>query len=380
MAVKSVIEAIREAIREEMDRDSKVFVMGEDVGIRGGVFLATQGLAEEFGDQRIIDAPLAEASIMGIALGAAFQGMRPIPEVQFSDFVWPSINQLIGEAARTCYGTNGAVQVPMVIRMPYGGGIRGGLFHSQNVETHFFHTPGLKVVAPCTPYDAKGLLKSAIRDNNPVVFLEHKKTYRLVRGEVPDEEYTLPIGKADVKRGGSNITLVSYGLTLHYCLEAAEELAGGGVDVEVIDLRTLTPLDTETILESVKKTGKLAIVHEDNITGGVGAEIAALAAGQAFEYLDGPVTRICGPDVPTMPELGIDMPGGVFGAVRYVALPAGVPEDRRAYLAAAFKQVLEDPTTQAEFKEVGVTVSYMGPDDTKAMYDEAPADDPECDC
>ena len=238
---------------------------------------------------------------MGIALGAAFRGMRPIPEVQFSDFVWPSVNQLIGEAARTCYGTNGAVQVPMVIRMPYGGGIRGGLFHSQNVETHFFHTPGLKVVAPSTPYDAKGLLKSAIRDNNPVVFLEHKKTYRLVRGEVPEGEYTLPIGKADVKRAGSNVTVVSYGLTLHYCLEAAEELAGEGIDVEVVDLRTLTPLDTETILESVKKTGKLAVVHEDNITGGVGAEIAALAAGQAFEYLDGPVVRICGPDVPTMP-------------------------------------------------------------------------------
>ena len=294
MTVKSVVEAVREAIFEEMTRDPKVFVMGEDVGIRGGVFLATQGLAEEFGNERIIDAPLAEASIMGIALGAAFSGMRPIPEIQFSDFVWPSINQLIGEAARTCYGTNGAVPVPMVIRMPYGGGIRGGLFHSQNVETHFFHTPGLKVVAPCTPYDAKGLLKSAIRDNNPVVFLEHKKTYRLVRGEVPDEE-------ADIKRVGSHVTVVSYGLTLHYCLEAAEELAGEGVDVEVVDLRTLSPLDTETILESVTKTGKLAIVHEDNITGGVGAEIAALAAGQAFEYLDGPVTRICGPDVPTMP-------------------------------------------------------------------------------
>ena len=301
MTVKSVIEAVREAIAEEMERDTKVFVIGEDVGIRGGVFLATQGLAERFGNDRIIDAPLAEASIMGIALGAAFRGMRPIPEVQFSDFVWPSINQLIGEAARTCYGTNGAVQVPMVIRMPYGGGIRGGLFHSQNVETHFFHTPGLKVVAPSTPYDAKGLLKSAIRDNNPVVFLEHKKTYRLVRGEVPDEEYTLPIGKADVKRIGSNITLVSYGLTLHYCLEAAEVMAAEGVDIEVVDLRTLTPLDTETILDSVKKTGKLAIVHEDNITGGVGAEIAALVAERAFEYLDGPIARICGPDVPTMP-------------------------------------------------------------------------------
>ncbi len=301
MTVKSVIEAVREAITEEMRRDTKVFVIGEDVGVRGGVFLATQGLMEEFGSERIIDAPLAEASIMGIALGAAFRGMRPIPEVQFSDFVWPSVNQLIGEAARTCYGTNGAVQVPMVIRMPYGGGIRGGLFHSQNVETHFFHTPGLKVVAPSTPYDAKGLLKSAIRDNNPVVFLEHKKTYRLVRGEVPEEDYTLPIGKADVKRKGGNITLVSYGLTLHYCLEAAETMAAEGVDVEVVDLRTLTPLDTDTVLNSVKKTGKLAIVHEDNITGGVGAEIAAIVADQAFEYLDGPIVRVCGPDVPTMP-------------------------------------------------------------------------------
>ena len=301
MTVKSVIEAVREAITEEMRRDTKVFVIGEDVGVRGGVFLATQGLMEEFGSERIIDAPLAEASIMGIALGAAFRGMRPIPEVQFSDFVWPSVNQLIGEAARTCYGTNGAVQGPMVIRMPYGGGIRGGLCHSQNVETHFFHTPGLKVVAPSTPYDAKGLLKSAIRDNNPVVFLEHKKTYRLVRGEVPEEDYTLPIGKADVKRKGANITLVSYGLTLHYCLEAAETMAAEGVDVEVVDLRTLTPLDTDTVLNSVKKTGKLAIVHEDNITGGVGAEIAAIVADQAFEYLDGPIVRVCGPDVPTMP-------------------------------------------------------------------------------
>ena len=301
MAVKSVIEAVREAIREEMQRDPSVFVMGEDVGIRGGVFLATQGLMEEFGEDRIIDTPLAEASIVGIALGAAFRGQRPIPEIQFSDFVWPSVNQLIGEAARTCYGTNGALNVPMTVRIPYGGGIRGGLFHSQNIETHFFHTPGLKVVAPSTPYDAKGLLKSAVRDDNPVVFLEHKKTYRLVRGEVPDEEYTLPIGVADVKRPGRDLTIVTYGLTLHYCLEAAEQAAVDGIDTEVVDLRTLSPLDTNMVLESVKKTGKLLIVHEDNITGGVGAEIAALVADQAFDYLDGPVSRVCGPDVPTMP-------------------------------------------------------------------------------
>ena len=301
MAVKSVIEAVREAMLEEMRADDRVFVMGEDVGRRGGVFLSTQGFIEEFGPERVIDTPLAEASIMGIALGAAFQGMRPIPEVQFSDFVWPSINQLIGEAARTCYGTNGNLPVPMVVRIPYGGGIRGGLFHSQNVEAHFFHTPGLKVVTPATPYDAKGLLKASIRDNNPVIFLEHKKTYRLVRGEVPEGEYILPLGTADVKRAGSGITLVSYGLMLHYCLAAAAEVSAEGIDVEVVDLRSLRPLDTETILDSVKKTGKLLIVHEDNLTGGVGAEIAAVVADQAFEYLDGPVTRLCGPDVPTMP-------------------------------------------------------------------------------
>ena len=301
MAVKSVIEAVREAIREEMERDPSVFVLGEDVAQRGGVFLATQGLVEEFGETRVIDTPLAEASIVGIALGAAFRGQRPMPEIQFSDFVWPAINQLIGEAARTLYGTNGAVNVPMTVRIPYGGGIRGGLFHSQNVEAHFFHTPGLKVVTPSTPYDAKGLLKSAIRDNDPVVFLEHKKTYRLVRGEVPEEEYTLPMGVADIKRPGSDVTVVSYGLTLHYCLEAAELAVKDGTDAEVVDLRTLTPLDTQTILTSVEKTGKLLIVHEDNMTGGIGAEVAAVVAGQAFDYLDAPIMRVCGPDVPTMP-------------------------------------------------------------------------------
>jgi 2-oxoisovalerate dehydrogenase E1 component beta subunit len=301
MAVQSLVEAVREAMREEMRRDEKVFVMGADVGQRGGVFLSTQGFIEEFGKSRVIDTPLAEASIMGIALGAAFRGLRPIPEVQFSDFLWPSVNQLVGEAPRVCYGTNGNLPVPMVVRIPYGGGIRGGLFHSQNVEALFFHTPGLRVVTPATPYDAKGLLKSAIRDNNPVIFLEHKKTYRLVRGEVPEAEYLLPLGVADVKRAGTTLTLVSYGLMLHYCLEAAEAVFADGIDVEVVDLRSLRPLDKETILNSVKKTGKLMVVHEDNLTGGVGAEVAALAANEAFEYLDGPVTRLCGPDIPTMP-------------------------------------------------------------------------------
>ena len=284
-----------------MQRDQSVFVLGEDVGKRGGVFLSTQGFIDEFGESRVIDTPLAEASIMGIALGAAFKGMRPIPEVQFSDFVWPSINQLIGEAARARYGSNGQLTVPMVVRIPYGGGIRGGLYHSQNVESFFFHVPGLKVVSPGTPYDAKGLLKSAIRDDNLVIFLEHKKSYRLVRGEVPDEEYILPIGPADIKRAGTNLTVVSYGLMLHHCLEAADILANEDLDVEVVDLRTLRPLDKDTIIDSVKKTGKLLIVHEDNLTGGVGAEIAAVVAAAAFEYLDGPISRLCGPDVPTMP-------------------------------------------------------------------------------
>ena len=301
MAVKSVIEAVREAMYEEMKADQRIFVMGEDIGKRGGVFLATQGFVEEFGEERVIDTPLAEASIVGIALGAAFKGMRPIAEVEFADFIWPTANQLIGEAARVCYGTNGAVAVPLVVRIPYGGGIHGGLFHSQNVEAYFFHTPGLKVVAPATPYDAKGLLKAAIRDNNPVVFVEHKKTYRLVRGEVPDGDYVLPIGEADVKRVGADITVVTYGLMLHYCLEAASTLEQEGVSVEVVDLRTLKPLDKETVLNSVKKTGKALIVHEDNITGGVGAEVSAFLSEEAFEYLDGPVSRLCGPDIPTMP-------------------------------------------------------------------------------
>ena len=284
-----------------MKQDPAVFIMGEDVGKRGGVFLATNGFVEEFGEERVIDTPLAEASIVGIALGAAFKGMRPIAEVEFADFIWPTANQLIGEAARVCYGTNGAVSVPLVVRVPYGGGIHGGLYHSQNVEAYFFHTPGLKVVAPATPYDAKGLLKAAIRDNNPVVFVEHKKTYRLVRGEVPEEEYVLPIGQADIKREGDDITVVTYGLMLHYCLEAAGTLAEEGVSVEVVDLRTLKPLDRESILSSVKKTGKALIVHEDNVTGGVGAEVSALLAEEAFAYLDGPITRVCGPDIPTMP-------------------------------------------------------------------------------
>ena len=301
MAELSVIESIRNTLWEEMKKDPTVIVMGEDIGQRGGVFLATQGFLEEFGESRVIDTPLAEASIMGIALGASFNGLRPIPEVQFSDFIWPGLNQIIGEASKTAYGSNGELNAPMVIRIPYGGGIRGGLYHSQNVESYFFHTPGLKICAPSTPYDAKGLLKSAISDNNPVIFLEHKKTYRLVRGEVPEEDYSIPIGVADIKKSGKDVTVVSYGLMLHYCLEASRLLEDHNIDVEIIDLMSLRPLDTSTILESIKKTGKLVVVHEDNLTGGVGAEIAATVSDLGFDYLDGPIKRICGPDIPTIP-------------------------------------------------------------------------------
>ena len=288
-------------MREEMARDERVFVMGEDVAARGGVFLATDGLLEEFGEARVIDTPLAESSIAGIALGAAMNGMRPIAEIEFADFIWPTVNQLVGEAARARYGSNGSLSVPLVVRAPYGGGVRGGLYHSQSPEAFFAHTPGLKVVTPATPYDAKGLLKSAVRDDDPVIFLEHKRTYRLVKGEVPDTEYALPLGEADVKLEGEDISVITYGLMLHHCLEAARNLAQEDISVEVVDLRTLRPLDKETVLESVRKTGKALVVHEDTKAGGIGGEVAAIISEEAFEHLDGPVTRLAGPEVPAMP-------------------------------------------------------------------------------
>ena len=288
-------------MREEMARDERVFVIGEDIAARGGVFLATDGFLEEFGEDRVIDTPLAESSIAGIAVGAAINGMRPIAEIEFADFIWPTINQLVGDAARVRYGTNGKVSVPLVVRAPYGGGVRGGLYHSQSVEAFFAHTPGLKVITPATPYDAKGLLKSAIRDDDPVIFLEHKRTYRLARGEVPEDDYTVPIGKAEVKMDGADLSVITYGLMLHYCLEAARNLAEEGISAEVIDLRTVRPLDTDAILRSVEKTGKALIVHEDTKAGGIGGEVAAIISEEAFEHLDGPVMRLAGPEVPPMP-------------------------------------------------------------------------------
>ena len=301
MTIKTVLEAVHDAMQEEMRRDETVFVMGEDIGARGGVFLATEGFLQEFGENRVIDTPLAESSIAGVALGAAMHGMRPIAEIEFGDFIWPTINQIVGEAAKVRYGTKGKLNAPMVLRAPHGGGVRGALYHSQSVEDFFAHTPGLKVVTPSTPYDAKGLLKSAIRDDDPVIFLEHKRTYRLVRGEVPDDEYTLPIGKADLKREGSDVTIITYGLMLHHCLEAAETVEMDDIDVEVLDLRTVRPLDTDAILATTRKTGKVLIVHEDNKALGIGAEVSAIISENAFEYLDGPVARLAGPEIPAMP-------------------------------------------------------------------------------
>ena len=302
MAELTLIEGLRQAMEEELARDESVFLVGEDVGKRGGVFRATQGLYEKFGEERVIDSPLAELSIVGVGIGAALYGMRPICEIQFADFIHPAFNQIVNEAAKMCYRSKGDWTVPMVIRAPYGGGIGGGLYHSQSVEAFFAHVPGLKVVIPSNPHDAKGLLKSAVRDDNPVLFFEPKKGYRLIKGEVPEEEDLLvPLGKAKVTREGRDFSVFAYGMMHHYCLEAAQELAEEGVEVEVVDLRTLLPLDKETVLDSVRKTSKALVVYEDNLTGGFGAELAAIIADEAFMHLDGPVKRLAGPDVPAMP-------------------------------------------------------------------------------
>ena len=301
MALKTFIEAIRETLAEEMRRDESVIVLGEDVGKKGGVFLATDGLWAEFGDDRVIDTPLSESLIVGASIGAAINGIRPVAEIQFADFIFPAFNQILSEASRMRYRSNNGFGVPMTIRAPYGGGVHGALYHSQSVEAFFTHIPGLKVVIPSTPYDAKGLLRSAIRDNDPVLFFEHKKMYRSVRGDVPETDYTVPLGRAAITHAGTQVTIVAYGLMAHYALEAADVVAEEGISVEVVDLRTLRPIDKETVLTSVRKTGKCLIVYEDNHFGGYGAEVAAIVAEEAFDYLDGPVTRIAGPDVPGVP-------------------------------------------------------------------------------
>lgn len=297
----TLVEAIRQAMDEELERDEQVFIVGEDVGQRGGVFRATVGLHEKYGPERVIDSPLAELSIVGVGIGAALFGMRPVCEIQFADFIYPAFNQIVSEAAKMCYRTNGEWTAPLVIRAPYGGGISGGLYHSQSVEAFFTHVPGLKVVIPSNPYDAKGLLKSAVRDPDPVLFFEPKKGYRLIRGEVPEGEFTVPLGQAKVSRPGHDLSVIAYGMMHHYALQAAETAAAEGIQAEVVDLRTLYPVDKETLLASVRKTGKALIVYEDNLTCGYGAEIAAILADEAFQDLDAPVRRLAGPDVPGVP-------------------------------------------------------------------------------
>jgi 2-oxoisovalerate dehydrogenase E1 component beta subunit len=295
------IDAINQAHHEEFARDERVVVLGEDVGRKGGVFGATMGLVDKFGEDRVIDTPLAESSIAGVAIGMAANGLLPIAEFQFADFIHPAFNQIVSEAARMRYRSNNAFGCPVVFRTPYGGSHGTALYHSQSIEAYYAHVPGIKVVAPSTPYDAKGLLKAAIRDPDPVMYLEHKRMYRLVKGEVPDGDYVVPIGPAVVRREGRDLSVFAYGWMLHESLQAAEALAKEGIDAEVVDLRTLSPLDKDTVLRSVAKTNRALIVYEDNRFVGYGAEVAATIAEEAFGELDAPVMRLAGPDVPGIP-------------------------------------------------------------------------------
>ena len=297
MAPVTMLEGIRQAIFEEMDRDPAVVALGEDIGVYGGAFKVTEGLLAKFGPERVIDAPIAETAIVGAACGMSYLGLRPVVEMQFIDFIACCFNQVTNFVAKSHY--RWGAPVPMVLRGPSGGGVHGGPFHSANPEMYFVHTPGLKVVYPSTAHDAKGLLKSAIRDNNPVLFFEHKFLYRRIKEELPAGEFTVPLGKAAVRREGRDLTIISYAAMMYPVLEAAEELAKEGIEAEVIDLRTLLPLDRETLINSVKKTNKLLIVHEDTRTGGIAGEIAALVCEGAFEDLDGPITRVTALDTPT---------------------------------------------------------------------------------
>ncbi|MBC1272046.1 alpha-ketoacid dehydrogenase subunit beta [Listeria booriae] len=301
MPVISYIDAITAALREEMERDENVFILGEDVGKKGGVFKATAGLYDQFGEDRVLDTPLAESAIAGVGIGAAMYGMRPVAEMQFADFIMPAVNQIISEASRIRYRSNNDWDCPIVFRAPYGGGVHGALYHSQSIEKVFAGQPGLKIVMPSSPYDAKGLLKAAIRDNDPVLFLEHKRAYRLIKGEVPETDYTVPIGKANVVREGDDITVITYGLAVHFAQQAAEKLASDGMEAEILDLRTIYPLDKQAIIAAAKKTGKVLLVTEDNKEGSIIGEVAAIIAENCLFDLDAPIKRLAGPDTPAMP-------------------------------------------------------------------------------
>lgn len=301
MAKISYLEAIRQALDVALEKDAQTMILGEDVGKKGGVFGVTAGLQEKYGVYRVLDTPLAESNIVGSAIGAAMMGKRPIAEIQFAEYILPATNQIMSEAAKMRYRSNNDWQAPLTIRAPFGGGIHGALYHSQSIESVFTSTPGLTVVIPSTPYDAKGLLLASIASNDPVLFFEHKKAYRLLKEEVPEGYYTVPLGKADVKRQGSDITVFSYGLAVNYCLQAADLLKGEAIDVEVVDLRTVYPLDQQTIIECAKKTGKCLLVTEDNKEGSVMSEVAAIISENCLFDLDAPVMRLAGPDVPAMP-------------------------------------------------------------------------------
>jgi 2-oxoisovalerate dehydrogenase E1 component beta subunit len=301
MPSKSYLEAIRDGMRDEMRRDQRVMILGEDVGAKGGVFGTTEGLQKEFGEWRVMDAPLAESCIVGVCIGAALYGMRPIAEIQFQDFIMPAVDQIVSEAAKMRYRSNNDWGVPMVLRAPFGGGIHGALYHSQSIEAMFCGVPGLKVVVPSTPYDAKGLLVSALRDPDPVLFFEHKRAYRSVKGEVPDDEYTVPLGTASVVREGDDIAVFTYGMMVHTALEAAERLAADGFSCEVVDLRSLRPLDRAAIIRTARKCGKVMVAQEPNLAVSISSEVSAIVAEECFEHLDAPVMRIGGPEIPAMP-------------------------------------------------------------------------------
>ena len=294
-------EAINRALTDAMREDADVFVLGEDVGAAGGPLKVTEGMFEEFGARRVVDTPISEQAIIGTAIGAAVSGLRPVAEIMFADFAGVCFDGIANEMAKYRYMTGGQVTMPVTVRLGNGAGAGFGAQHSQTVENWFLNVPGLKLVTPATPADAYALLRAAIRDDDPVLFFEHKKMYRSVRGNVPDGEFSVPLGKAQVTHPGTQVTVIAYGLMAHYALEAADRVAEEGISVEVVDLRTLRPLDKETVLDSVRKTGKCVIVYEDNRFGGYGAEVAAIVAEEAFDYLDGPVTRIAGPDVPGVP-------------------------------------------------------------------------------
>ncbi|MHA2098824.1 MAG: alpha-ketoacid dehydrogenase subunit beta [Candidatus Kariarchaeaceae archaeon] len=319
MAEITILEAVRMALEQEMERNEKIVILGEDVGPNGGVFRATQGLIDKFGEDRVLDTPLNESGIIGFASGMALNGLKPVPEIQFADFIFPAMDQILSEVAKFRYRSGGQFTSAIVIRTPYGGGVRGSHYHSQSPEAYFAHTPGIKIVIPSNPYDAKGLLISSLRSNDPVLFMEPKRIYRAFKEEVPEGDYTVPLSKGNVSRSGSDVTIVTYGAMVHVALDAAELASQNGIDCEVIDLRTVSPLDIDIIEQSVKKTGRFVSVTESPKTSGFGAELSALVAERWIEYMEGPIVRVTGYDTPfplVMEKYYMPTPERVFEGIK----------------------------------------------------------------